>query len=62
VEQMKTYREAGIRGFTMESHLRPAVQQYLLLWDQLELHVLSQLVDDPEKDGNKLIDEFFERY
>ena len=57
--QMKLYDEANIRGIFME-HSSEFGQSYLM--DQLEFYVTLKLADDPKLDGNKLIDEFFERY
>jgi hypothetical protein len=55
----KRYDKDGINGFYITT-------QYIFpekfLHDQLELHLVSKLSDDPTLDGNKLIDEFFTRY
>ena len=60
VRQMKKYHEYGIAGFTYESSkLR---RQSSPILDQLACYLTFKLADDPTLDGNKLIDEFFERY
>ena len=59
VQQMKRYRQAGIRGIFME-HSSEVGKSYLQ--DQLELYVTLKLADDPALNGNALIDEFFTRY
>ena len=60
--QMKAYAQAGVRGIYYEpSYLADAKQQSPLM-DQLEFYITWKLADDPNRDGNKLIDEFFTRY
>lgn len=52
------YAEDGIRGYFIQSSWAlPAT----FCHDQLELHLVSKLSDDPSLDGGKLIDEFFTR-
>ena len=61
-EQMKAYMYAGVRGIYYEpSYLYNGKRQSPLL-DQIEFYVTWKLADDPNLDGNKLIDEFFARY
>ena len=61
-EQMKAYVQAGVQGIFYEpSYLANAKSQSPLL-DQIEFCVTWKLADDPNLDGNKLIDEFFTRY
>ena len=59
VGQMERYRQAGIRGIFME-HSSECGQTTLM--DQLEFYVTLKLADDPTRDGNALIGEFFDRY
>jgi len=59
VGQMERYRQAGICGIFME-HSSECGQTTLM--DQLEFYVTLKLADDPTRDGNALIDEFFTRY
>jgi len=59
VRQMKMYKDANIRGIFME-HSGEFDQSYLM--DQLEFYVTLKLADNPDLDGNKLIDDFFTRY
>ncbi len=59
VGQMALYHQAGIRGFMLENSSECG-ESYLM--DQLEFYVTFRLADDPQLDGNKLIDEFFTRY
>jgi hypothetical protein len=59
VPQMKLYHDARIEGIFME-HSAECGESYLM--DQLEFYVTLKLADDPSLDGNRLIDEFFERY
>ena len=59
VPQMKMYRDADIRGIFME-HSSECGATYLM--DQIEFYVTLKLADDPQLDGNQLIDEFFTRY
>lgn len=55
----KRYNTDGIKGFFIQtSWCYPGS----FLHDQLELHLVSKLSDDPALDGQKLIDEFFVRY
>jgi len=61
VRQMRVYHEAGIYGISYEpSYL--AYERRSPLLDQLEYYVTWKLADDPSRDGNALIDEFFDRY
>jgi hypothetical protein len=62
VEQMSLYHDLGFRGMTIETSIAPPSCQRLWLWDQLELYMTFQLAFDPDQDGNRLIDEFFERF
>jgi hypothetical protein len=60
--QIKTYLDAGVQGIFYEpSYLADGKAQSPLL-DQVEFYVTWKLADDPQRDGNKLIDEFFVRY
>lgn len=59
VEQMKLYREAGIRGIFME-HSSEFGRSFLL--DQLEMYVTWKLADNPNLDSKKLINGFFRNY
>ena len=59
VPQMKLFHDAKIEGIFME-HSSECGESYLM--DQLEFYVTLKLADDPNLDGNRLIDEFFERY
>ncbi len=59
VPQMRLYHDAKITGIFME-HSSECGESYLM--DQLEFYVTLKLADDPSLDGNRLIDEFFERY
>jgi hypothetical protein len=59
IEQMHTFHRAGIRGIFME-HSSEFGQSYL--HDLVDLYVTLKLADDPELDGQGLVDEFFERY
>lgn len=56
---MKMYHEARIKGIFME-HSSEVGQTYLM--DQLEFYVTLKLADNPNLDGNELVDEFFTRY
>ena len=60
-KQMKAYVHAGVRGIFYEPSYLPKGQKSPLL-DQIEFYVTWKLADDPNRDGNKLIDEFFTRY
>lgn len=59
VNQMKLYRETGMEGIFMEhsSNLGRS-----MLMDQVELYVTWKLADDASQNGDKLIDEFFQKY
>jgi hypothetical protein len=59
VPQMKMYKDANIRGIFME-HSSECGATYLM--DQIEFYVTLKLADDPQLDGDRLIDEFFTRY
>lgn len=59
VRQMQWYHDANTQGIFME-HSSEFQESYLM--DQLEFYVTLKLADDPTLDGNRLIDEFFERY
>lgn len=59
VRQMRWYHDAKIQGIFME-HSSEFHESYLM--DQLEFYVTLKLADDPSLDGDRLIDEFFERY
>jgi hypothetical protein len=59
VRQMQWYHAAKIQGIFME-HSSEFHESYLM--DQLEFYVTLKLADDPSLDGNRLIDEFFERH
>ncbi len=64
-EQMKAYMHAGVRGIYYEpSYLanKQAGMQMSPLLDQIEFYVTWKLADDPNRDGSKLINEFFTRY
>lgn len=61
VEQMGSYRKAGISGVLYQPAYIAHNQKSPLL-DQLEFYVTWKLADDPTLDGNALIDEFFTRY
>ena len=61
VEHMKIFRQAGIRGIKYEPSYIANERQSPLL-DQLEFYVTWKLADNPDLDGNALIDEFFTRY
>jgi len=61
VGQFEQFHRSGVRGFFIEpSYL--AHGQRSPLMDQLELYLTFKLADDPDADGNRIIDEFFERY
>ena len=61
-DQMKAYMHAGVQGIYYEpSYLDNGKRQSPLL-DQIESYITWKLADDPNLDGNKLIDEFFARY
>jgi hypothetical protein len=62
VDEMKHYRDIGVRGMCVETSGANPWCQRLPLWDQLEFFVAAHLADDPDQDGNALIAEFFERY
>ncbi len=58
-DDWKRYNADGINGFFIQtSWCYPGS----FLHDQLELHLVSKLSDDPTLDGQKLIAEFFTRY
>lgn len=59
VQQMKLYKDAGIRGIFME-HSSQFDRSFLL--DQLEMHVTWKLADNPDLDGKQLINSFFRNY
>ena len=61
VKQMASYREAGIGGMSYQPAYL-AYNQRSALMDQLEFYITWKLADDPANDGNRLIDEFFDRY
>lgn len=67
VKQMQYYHDIGLCGIYIEpswcdfSKLGKERMRRPIM-DQLELYVIFKLADDPTLDGNKLIDEFFERY
>ncbi len=61
VRQMKKYHQSGIQGFSYEvSGLCYGRRSPLL--DQLACYLTFKLADDPTLDGDKVIDEFFDRY
>lgn len=61
VRQMKRYHELGVRGIFYEpAYLAHSRRSPLM--DQLELYVGWKLADNPDLDGNALIDGFFQRY
>ena len=61
VNRLKEYVRFGIRGLFIEpSYLSGEVRSVLM--DQLELYLTWKLADNPELDGQALMDEFFERY
>jgi len=66
VRQNKIFREAGVRGMTYEpsylAHHATWIGRQSALLDQVEFYITWRLADNPELDGNKLIDEFFVRY
>jgi len=59
VRQMKMYHAAGIRGLFME-HSSEVGHPHML--DLPDMYVTFKLADDPTLDGNRMIDEFFERF
>ena len=59
VPQMRALPRCEDQGIFME-HSSECGESYLM--DQLEFYVTLKLADDPSLDGNRLIDEFFERY
>lgn len=61
VGQFAQFHRSGVRGFFIEpSYL--AHGQRSPLMDQLEIYLTYRLADDPALDGNRAINEFFERY
>ena len=61
VQQMDAYRKAGISGLSYQPAYIAYCQRSALM-DQVEFYVTWKLADDPSLDGNRLIDEFFDRY
>lgn len=59
VRQMEWFRRAGIRGLFIE-HSSEFGQS--VLGDIPDLWVTLKLADEPEQDGNALIDEYFRRF
>jgi len=59
IRQLAMYHKAGIRGIFMEQSGEGG-QSFLL--DQLDIYVTLKLADDPELDGDALVEEFFTRY
>ena len=59
VKQMKLYHDAGIRGIFME-HSSEVGHPHML--DLPDMYVTFRLADDPTLDGDKVIDEFFDRF
>ena len=57
--QMKLFHEAHIAGMFIENSSE-CNESYLM--DQVEFYVTLKMADQPELDGNQLIDEFFTRY
>ena len=66
VDHMKIFREAGVCGIEYQpSYLLSQDGRWGLqggLFDQLEYYITWKLADDPDLDGDELIDEFFMRY
>jgi hypothetical protein len=58
-KQMRMYHDTRIAGIFLENSSEMGAT-YLM--DQLEFYVTFKLADDPEQDGNKLIEEFFTGY
>lgn len=61
VDQFAEFHRSGVQGFFVEPAYLAHGQRSPLL-DQLELYITYRLADDPKLDGNRLIDEFFDRY
>ncbi len=59
IQQMAMYHQAGIKGIFME-HSCEFGQSFL--HDQLDMYVTLRLADDPNLDGEALVEEFFTRY
>ena len=57
--QMKLFHEAHIAGMFIENSSE-CNESYLM--DQVEFYVTLKMADQPDLDGNRLIDEFFTRY
>ena len=65
VRQMKDYHKRGIKGvFSEPTYMRPSggISQRAPIVNMLEMYITYKLADNPELDGNKLIDEYFELY
>ncbi|MBI4471411.1 MAG: DUF4838 domain-containing protein, partial [Acidobacteria bacterium] len=61
VNDLRQYHRYRIRGISFEpSYLADYYQSPLL--DQLEAHLIWQLAEDPSRNGQQLIREFFTRY
>jgi hypothetical protein len=59
VEQMQTYRKAGVRGVFFE-HSSEFRETHLI--DVPDLYVSLRMAEDGQLDGDKLIDEFFDKF
>ena len=62
VEQMKLYHQANVRGIYIEPSYLPQRLGRQGMMDVVEMYVTWKLADNPDLDGNKLIDEFFARF
>lgn len=62
VEQMKLFNKAHVRGLLIQPSYVPQGVGRQGMMDVVELYVTWKLADNPDLDGNKLIDEFFARF